>query len=752
MKKLVIAAFALIFLLPAAVSWSAVKSGAKCSNLGKAQIYKNYKFTCIKKNGKLVWSNGVLIPKKANAAPTSTPSATPTPTASATPTSTPTPTPSPTPSLKPVLATWEKALAEIERAYNSSSEVNVIFKFVISNDANKKFESLLKETIEKSARLWSGLYRPKGEFPVILGNSKDLNWVKREIGKYGHQLSQWDLDLIRDQASKASRGYVEVNAENAITFYVIGDSYDSTDNLTRSFISHEYVHSVQVDFYKSRESGIPRWAIEGSATFFGNAVASLMTSDPKSTYPELRRTSVRRNYPSSLALNTLTRDELFTAIRAIENNDDRSLCAEPKLACYTAGAILTEKLVADYGFEKFSNWWRLSSNKDWYIAFEEAFGINLDLWYQDFGIPYIQEVAQIEIPEERIPNPNTFTQKPKRLTDPIERWDATGSRAMDVFRKWGTSKADEKPKTPIQFYFGPNFWKDLEAGIRSRFESVVAYFDRYTNIEIPIYFMIGTKDDLDWICRLLESKDATRGYRNCVDNESEALKFENFGPARGFDLKNGSANFYLWKYKETQDMQGFKPRIEHEYFHSVQQNLLRNKFRTNIPCWFLEGGPEYFGLLTFSHGNSLDFLRLRRQTIVGAPERRPSTVTAADLSDWLTKASVPWQNSPESWTDNCAPFRSNGMYHDGSLATEWMIDRIGVDGVLALVKEAGETSWNIAFEKKIGLNVKEAYQLIGEYILKERKIAESNSWMSAVICTSSTLPGPNKNPPGCWFR
>ena len=460
MKRSVVAFFALLFLFPAATSWSAVKAGTKCTTLGKTQVYKDLKFTCIKKNGKLIWNNGVTVAKKPVATPQATPTSSPTPSPTSSPTASPTPTPSsnasPSPSPTPQ-EIWEKALAEIQRAYNSSSDVDMNFKWIISVDANRRFEGLLKSTIEKSVRLWSALYRPKGEFPVVLGNSKDITWVQQEIGKYGYQLSQWDLDTIRDQGARASRGDVQVNAQNTITYYVIGDSYDSTDDLARSFIAHEYVHSVQVDFYKSRNTGIPHWAIEGSASFFGNAVAAMMTSNPKTTYPELRRVAVRRNYPTTLPLNTLTRDELYTVIRSIEINEDRNLCAEPKLACYTAGAILTEKLIAEFGFEKFSNWWRLSSTKDWYLAFEEAFGVNLDLWYQESGIPYIQEVAQKDIPEERIPVPNTYTQKAKRLTDPIERWDATGSRAMDVFRKWGTSKSDEKPKTPIQFYFGPNF-------------------------------------------------------------------------------------------------------------------------------------------------------------------------------------------------------------------------------------------------------------------------------------------------------
>ena len=74
----------------------------KCTRLGQTVIYRNQKFTCIKKSGKLVWGKGVPVPVKsatpkpspsaspsASAKPSASPSASALPTASATPTFTP---------------------------------------------------------------------------------------------------------------------------------------------------------------------------------------------------------------------------------------------------------------------------------------------------------------------------------------------------------------------------------------------------------------------------------------------------------------------------------------------------------------------------------------------------------------------------------------------------------------------------------------------------------------------------------------
>ena len=74
----------------------------KCTRVGQSVIYRNQKFTCVKKSGKLVWGKGVPVPvKSASPSPSASPSAsaTPKPSPSASPSASaasPTPTASPT--------------------------------------------------------------------------------------------------------------------------------------------------------------------------------------------------------------------------------------------------------------------------------------------------------------------------------------------------------------------------------------------------------------------------------------------------------------------------------------------------------------------------------------------------------------------------------------------------------------------------------------------------------------------------------
>ena len=91
---------AITFISGAAVAAEVPK--LKCTRVGQSVIYRNQKFTCVKKSGKLVWGKGVPVPvKSASPSPSASPSAsaTPKPSPSASPSASaasPTPTASPT--------------------------------------------------------------------------------------------------------------------------------------------------------------------------------------------------------------------------------------------------------------------------------------------------------------------------------------------------------------------------------------------------------------------------------------------------------------------------------------------------------------------------------------------------------------------------------------------------------------------------------------------------------------------------------
>jgi hypothetical protein len=63
MRKLLVAALALTLFAPIPAGATSIKAGGKCTKVGATANLNGKKFTCIKKSGKLVWNNGVVIKK-----------------------------------------------------------------------------------------------------------------------------------------------------------------------------------------------------------------------------------------------------------------------------------------------------------------------------------------------------------------------------------------------------------------------------------------------------------------------------------------------------------------------------------------------------------------------------------------------------------------------------------------------------------------------------------------------------------------
>jgi len=83
-RNLIIGLFGTLFSVISGEAVAADIPKLKCTRVGQVVIYRNQKFTCIRKNGKLVWGKGVPLPAKSP-----TPSPSPTPTLSPSPTLTP---------------------------------------------------------------------------------------------------------------------------------------------------------------------------------------------------------------------------------------------------------------------------------------------------------------------------------------------------------------------------------------------------------------------------------------------------------------------------------------------------------------------------------------------------------------------------------------------------------------------------------------------------------------------------------------
>ena len=326
LTKGVLIALSVALIPVAAVSAQKITPGSTCNVLNQKVVYQSKTYTCIKSGKKLVWNKGVVI--KVAAKPTPTQSAVPIP-----------------------LNRREKALAEVKRVYDLNSSYQPTVKYIFASDAPQNFAELIKEVIPFASRFWSSEFKPTAEFPIILGSPASVEWVNDEMKRYGHEIPGWNREFISKLGENASRGDVVNNSRGTITYYVIGKEKDRSikagnELMMRGFVAHEYVHAVAVSIVGDRQKGIPGWAVEGSANFYGFAIAALMGEQPIVAMNRVNVGNLRRSFTEQGALipHSLNKDDLYKAVVTSEKGGggDGTTCAEPKILCYTAGAILTK--------------------------------------------------------------------------------------------------------------------------------------------------------------------------------------------------------------------------------------------------------------------------------------------------------------------------------------------------------------------------------------------------------------------------
>ena len=106
----------------------------KCTRVGQTVIYRNQKFTCVKKAGKLVWGKGVPLPVKS-----ASPSASPTPTASATPavsaSAEPKPSATPTKNLVKIASSSDISMGTV-KVFPAGRVTGLVVSLVLIRDSN----------------------------------------------------------------------------------------------------------------------------------------------------------------------------------------------------------------------------------------------------------------------------------------------------------------------------------------------------------------------------------------------------------------------------------------------------------------------------------------------------------------------------------------------------------------------------------------------------------------------------------------
>ena len=330
--------------------------------------------------------------------------------------------------------------------------------------------------------------------------------------------------------------------------------------------------------------------------------------------------------------------------------------------------------------------------------------------------------------------------KPSSSLNFAEKWNATGSSAIKTMEKAFPNKLSVFPKVELTWRYSDTVNNKIKEEITKQYVQNIEFWSAYTKIDAPLQVIIGTLDDIKFICKWRDSH-LQMNAANC--ETSFRTDKQRVWDAHTTQGDGKATDFYFMTEPSILTEIDFLPRVAHEFFHNVQ-NAQTDKYKSSFPCWVEEGGAEYFGILVTSKGNPETFIKMRQFAVAFKSNNKTNLLSSKDYwRDYLLSADVT-SVKPNSDSWGCAAFQNTGLYGNILLATEYLHQQLGIAGVLALYRDTGTMGWDKAIEKALKKSKAAIYDDIASYMLTEYQIAAKQEWARpncsmqgrALLCTS----------------
>jgi hypothetical protein len=326
-------------------SSNAIKPGSTCKIKNQSVSFQSNKFICVQSNKKLIWKK-INLPVKKEIS---------------------------------LFSSWSTNFETELMITSALMSTDKYFGKVVSD---KKYEIIFDKELPESDRAWitKMLDYSNGAFKSIENkNIKVFAGTSHEWSK--STLSGMNLWLGDPRGPyPCSDGKLDVLCVDKNLILLVTKNPQSSYWTVgyRSAPAHEFFHTIQyfltgpqftvhggpmTDLSSKR---IPRWLIEGSASFFGYYMVEKMGHD---AYKKGRFIQVELNYTKDYSAPLSEHDYL----------------ANPTLDPYGIGQAATEYIIASVGFESLLNIFKYTNSEGNFKAgFKKATGIELEDFYSKF--------------------------------------------------------------------------------------------------------------------------------------------------------------------------------------------------------------------------------------------------------------------------------------------------------------------------------------------------------------------------------
>ena len=320
----------------------------------------------------------------------------------------------------------------------------------------------------------------------------------------------------------------------------------------------------------------------------------------------------------------------------------------------------------------------------------------------------------------------TETASPTATVQPTlsisERWLKIDSAALKVFNEWATKEIPKSHSVRIEFVLSDKANQQAVEEIKRRYDLAARFWAPYSSVTNDFKVLIANHNEVKWICELklnwLQVKQP-----DCEEVESNGRS--NIPTAGQVQVGKRNVDMYQVKDRAELDTLFFMGRVEHEFTHNIFYEQ-SNQYQNFMPCWQIEGGAEFFGIMiatrldpnTYIQARNIkfetDFLRLNE--------------FSWSLEDWIKFLNeIDRSDIANRQGDTCGPVRPK-IYAHSVLANEYLVQRVGIPGYLKLIRDSGNTSWAATIRNTFKVDKQEFYREMAIYMMAQYRLARENRW------------------------
>jgi hypothetical protein len=303
-----------------------------------------------------------------------------------------------------------------------------------------------------------------------------------------------------------------------------------------------------------------------------------------------------------------------------------------------------------------------------------------------------------------------------------ERWDLLDQSALKVFNEWAPREIPKEHSIKIEYVLSSK--ADLEAAeeIKRRYDLAARFWAPYSTVTKQFKVLIANHNEKKWLC------DIKLAWLQI--NQPDCESIESGGrlniPTAGQSQKgNRNVDMYQVKNRAELDTRFFIGRIDHEFTHNIFYEQ-SEQYQQFMPCWQIEGGAEFFGILIARRLDSSAYIQARNfkfeADFLNLDEQNWK------LDDWIKFLNeIDQTDVANRQGDTCSAVRRK-IYNHAILANEYLVSKVGIPGYLKLIRDASSSSWNETVKNTFGVEKQAFYRDMAAYMQTQFNLAKANRW------------------------